>query len=77
MTATSSFTKYPDVAVDDGACAVMTQWFFQPDDTPEDLLTSLINGTGLRQNLKRGCRPSVRSARLLVQEIHYELRTSL
>jgi len=29
----------------------------QPDDTPEDLLTLLINGTGLKQNLKRGARP--------------------
>jgi len=28
----------------------------QPADTPEDLLTSLINGTGLKQNLKRGSR---------------------
>jgi len=25
-------------------------------DTPEDLLTSLINATGLKQNLKRGSR---------------------
>jgi len=29
----------------------------QPDDTPDDLLTSTINDTGLKQNLRCAARP--------------------